>query len=125
MGKENIDPAYKYVDKQIKSVRKEIRQLTEAQRAISEDVMKQLLELQQVVSGLKVNSDVDIYSTIINHQLQRKGHSLIPQLLTDAATAKANIRNSTTSKDAWQIVLNFKNKWSKSLKDLGAELISY
>ncbi len=121
MTNENIDPVYKYIDKKISSVKKELRQLKVAHDAIAGEHTQTLLELQRMVAILKVISDVDFICSVIDSQLHGNA-TMRSQVIADASAIKAQI---TTSNNPIHLSANFNKKWMKTLRNLGAEIISY
>jgi hypothetical protein len=86
-----------------------------------ENLKKELKELQQHISGMKINSDSHSIEDIINAQFPNK-HTLKTQMLTDATRAKSQIE---VSSEPWVIVKEFHDKWENELEHLGADFINY
>lgn len=120
MERERIDPAYKYIDNKIKSVSREIKELKTSQDSVAKQISKSLLDLQRIVVALKINSDVDTISSVIDYQIKKE--SLKTQLIAEAAALKSKIM---TSDDPYNLGADFLHKWEQTLRGLGADMVRY
>jgi hypothetical protein len=118
--REQIDPVYRYVDNKIKSVRREIKELKVAQDSVAKQISTSLLDLQRIVVSLKVNSDVDTLSSVIDTQLDND--SLKTELIAEASALKSRLM---TSNEPYHLGADFLDKWGKILRGLGADMIKY
>jgi hypothetical protein len=121
MENERVDPVYKYVDDKIKLIKRELQQLKVAHDAVGNQNAQAILKLQRIVSGLKVNSDVDTFASIIDTQFSNK-QTMRTQVVTEASAIKAQIQ---TSNEPIDVAVKFYLKWEKTFRDLGADVISY
>ena len=119
--KDHVDPAYGYIDNKVKLLKQEIRKLKNAHDVAANQLAQTLLELQRIVAGIKVNSDVANFTSIIDSQFPNKS-TMRTQVLTEAVAIKSQIQ---TSKKPIALTAEFYNKWEKTLYDLGADFISY
>lgn len=111
----------KYVDAKIKPIKQELKQLKLAIDAMPKQYAPELLEIQRAIAGLKINSDVTVFRSIINSKFPQKGH-LFTKLVSDAAAEKSKLRASKTPN---VLSINFYKKWSALLKDLGADIAEF
>jgi hypothetical protein len=111
----------KYVDAKIKPIKREIQQLKVALNAMPKQYAQELLEVQRAIAGLKINSDVAVFRTIIESNFPQKTH-LFTRLVNDAAAEKSKLRSSKTPN---VLSINFYKKWSALLKDLGADIAEF
>ncbi len=142
MEQENVDPVYKYIDNNVKLIKRELKKLKKAHDMIANQQSQTSLELQQLkvahdavankhaqmllviqrtMAAWEINSNVQTYSDIIFSQLSRRTE-LSTQLVADAANAKSQI---LTSNEPFDIGTNFKNKWSDILEKSGAKIITF
>lgn len=121
MANEHVDPMYKYVDDKIKPIKRELKQLKAAHDAVAKQNGQAILALQQLASGIKVNSDVDTFTSIIDTQFRSKT-SMRTQIITEASVIKSQIQ---TSNEPIGLAVQFYQKWAKTFRDLGADIISY
>lgn len=121
MISDRVDPVYKYVDGKLKLVKREIQRLKVAHDAVANQHAEKLLQLQRIVSGFKVNSDTNIFTSIIDTQFPDKS-SMKTQIFTEAAAIKAQI---LTSNEPIDLAIGYYQKWGKAFRDLGADFISY
>ena len=121
MANEHVDPMYKYVDGKIKLIKRELQQLKVAHDAMANQHAQALLELQRIVAGFKVNSDVATFTSIIDTQFPNKS-TMRTQIITDAVAVKSQIK---TSNKPIVLAIGFYQKWEKTFRDLGADVISF
>jgi GTPase involved in cell partitioning and DNA repair len=110
MTKEQIDPVYKYVDNKVKSIKRELRQLKQT-----------LLIAQQMIASSKVNTDANVFHSIVVTELKNKTH-ISSELLANAASVKAQIGSSEKPID---LAVGFYQKWSERLRELGAHTVEF
>jgi len=122
MTQENVDPAYKYIDNKFKLLKREINQLKIAHDAIANQHANEILDLKRIIAVVKINNDVNVFSSIINnHQFTTK-NSVGTQLLTEASSIKAQI---FASNDPLQLAIDYHTKWDQALRNLGLNFISF
>lgn len=121
MTNSRVDPVYKYVDGKIKLIKRELQQLKVAHDAVANQHAQALLELQRIVAALKVNSDVDMFTSVIDSQLHNKS-TMRTQVITEAAAIKSQILASNKPN---ALAIGFYQKWEKAFRDLGADFITY
>lgn len=121
MANEHVDPMYKYVDGKIRLIKRELQQLKVAHDAVANQQAQAILDLQRIVAGLKVNSDVATNISIIDNQFRNKS-TMRTQVITEAAAVKSQIQ---TSNKPMVLAIGFYEKWNKAFRDLGADFISY
>lgn len=121
MENEHVDPVYKYIDGKIKLIKRELRQLKVAHDAIANQHAQTLLELQRIVAGAKVNTDVRSFTSVIDDQFPNKS-AMRTQVFTEAVAIKSQIH---TSDKPIVLAAEFYKKWEKTFRDLGADFISY
>ena len=121
MANSRVDPVYKYIDDKIELIKRELQKFKIAHDAVANQHAQKLLELQRIVSGFKVNSDVDTFTSIIDNQFPNKS-SMRTQILTEAAAIKPQILTSNKPID---LAIGYHKKWEKALRNLGADFISY
>jgi hypothetical protein len=110
MAKEQVDPVYKYVDGKIKLIKRDLQQLKNAQ-----------LNAERSIAALKVNSDANTFNSVIVDDLPNNKH-LITQMLIDATAVKSAVYSSKTPLD---LATTFYQKWSQTLRKLGAETTEF
>ncbi len=106
----------------IETLKKGLAKLTINHVAVVKQLRQQLLDLQQDVSALKINSDVNILSSILDDSELQNKLTLKAQLIADASTAKAKILNSANPAN---LANEFKRKWDETLRKLGVDFISF
>jgi len=106
---------------QITSIGDELKQFKQTSGDTSSKQEEVLLELQQILVALNINSLVNNLGNIINNQLPNRSN-LITQLIADATKAK---QQTEQSEEPFEIMREFKDKWFKKVEDLGAKVINF
>jgi len=107
---DQLDRLNEYIKKTSDELTKTIKNQTEDLQFVA-----------RIVSILRIDSLSDNYLQIMEHQLPNKQH-LAAQLYSDATGSKTKI---STSDNPYEVAVEFKKKWDKTLEDLGAETIKF
>lgn len=120
VSQEGIEKALEDVE----TLKKELAELKTDHVAVVKQLRQQLLDLQRLVAGSKVNADTVNFCDIMDTQLSKKaGYSTMrTQIITDAAVVKQKIM---TSSSPLNLLNDFYQKWTKRLLDLGADMVTY
>lgn len=106
---------------QLNSLDERIKKTSDELTAIKKQQAKGLLETHRIIAALEINSASNSFWDIIHFQLSDNSN-LRTQLVADASTAKSQVM---TSEKPYDIVTEFKHKWTKRVRELGAEGIEF
>ncbi len=108
----------------IEALKEGLAELTTDHAAVVKQLRKELLDLQQLIAALKINTDVGVFCDIMDTQLCSNANyaTMRTQIVTDAAVAKSRI---LTSNSPFALLSDFRDKWKKKLLDSGANVIDF
>jgi len=126
MEKENADPTHVYVDYKIKllnnELKRELKKLETTNATIANQHAQLLLDLQRVVAELQIDSLIPHIRSIIDSSNFNTEADIHNQLIIDASSTKSKIEHSDKPFD---IYIQFKNKWKKTLRDLSGSAVTF
>jgi hypothetical protein len=107
----------------IETLKKELRELKTDYTAVVQQTRKLILELQQIVTVLKINNDSENICTIVLQTPKIPNKQTVQtQVITEASVAKQKI---ITSSEPIKILDEFKQKWIKFLRGYDADFVIY
>lgn len=110
------------LDAKVNPIITELEQLKSEHEKLVKEYSQTRLEVQQYIAGMLINDSTSSFSDIINSNRLSQANALSTQLTIDASNAKQYALHSS---EPFKELRKFRDKWEKTLRDLGCTIIQY
>ena len=113
-------PAIEHLEKEVKLLKKELKQLKIAHDAVSNRLDSSLLDTQRILAKFMVVADGRYYIDLVWRKLSGKALAFESQVLTDIGSTRGKIDDS---EKPLQLYKDFHDKCTKRIKNMGIQLL--